>query len=431
MIRASTAEEAASSPPVTYATAGKRGFKRVYGLLLFTLPPLVYYLWICARYHGGALVVPSSREEITRFLGHVPLPTAASVAFCAGWFGLQILLQMFAPGRITEGVPLADGTRLTYRMNGWFSWWFTLALVAALVGLQVIPSTFLYDQFGPLLTTFNLVAFAFSVYLHWHGRHREKDESTGRPLYDFFMGTSLNPRIRGFDLKLFCEARPGLILWILINASIAAKQRELHGSLSTAMILVNAFHFLYIVDYFFNEEAVLTTMDIRHEKFGWMLCWGDLVWVPFTYTLQAQYLAHHPHSLPVWAVVAITLLNLAGYAVFRRSNLQKHRFRAHPEASIWGRPPESIRTRSGALLLASGWWGIARHPNYLGDLMMALAWCLPCLFRHVLPYFYVIYFTMLLIDRERRDNEMCHAKYGADWETYQQKVRWRILPGVY
>jgi protein-S-isoprenylcysteine O-methyltransferase Ste14 len=63
--------------------------------------------------------------------------------------------------------------------------------------------------------------------------------------------------------------------------------------------------------------------------------------------------------------------------------------------------------------------------------MIALAWCLPCLFRHVLPYLYVIYFAMLLIDRERRDNEMCHAKYGADWETYQQKVRWRMLPGVY
>lgn len=26
----------------------------------------------------------------------------------------------------------------------------------------------------------------------------------------------------------------------------------------------------------------------------------------------------------------------------------------------------------------SGWWGVVRHPNYLGDLIMALAWSLPC-----------------------------------------------------
>lgn len=60
------------------------------------------------------------------------------------------------------------------------------------------------------------------------------------------MGAALNPRIGEFDLKLFCEARPGLILWILINLSFAAKQYELHGAITTPMILVNVFHFLYL-----------------------------------------------------------------------------------------------------------------------------------------------------------------------------------------
>src|SRR2546422_11390390 len=59
---------------------------------------------------------------------------------------------------------------------------------------------------------------------------------------------------------------------------------------STAMLLVNAFQVLYVADYFFHEDAILTTWDIKHEKFGWMLAWGDLVWVPFTYTIQAYYL---------------------------------------------------------------------------------------------------------------------------------------------
>lgn len=39
---------------------------------------------------------------------------------------------------------------------------------------------------------------------------------------------------------------------------------------------------------------------------------------------------------------------------------------------------KSIPTATGKNLLVSGWWGVVRHPNYLGDLLMALAWSLPC-----------------------------------------------------
>jgi steroid 5-alpha reductase family enzyme len=186
-----------------------------------------------------------------------------------------------------------------------------------------------------------------------------------------------------------------------------------------------------VADYFLHEEAILSTLDIKHENFGWMLCWGDLVWVPFTYSIQAVYLVGHAHDLPPWGTLGILALNLAGYYLFRASNIQKHRFGRDPEARIWGRKPAFILTARGTRLLTSGWWGVARHTNYLGDLMMGLAWCLPCLFENLIPYFYIIYFTALLVHRERRDDALCHARYGKDWETYRRKVRWRILPGVY
>ena len=121
------------------------------------------------------------------------------------------------------------------------------------------------------------------------------------------------------------------------------------------------------------------------SAFGWMLAWGDLVWVPFTYTLQAYYLVDHAPALSPAATAGIVALNLAGYVLFRASNIQKHRFRRDPEAPLWGGLRSIIRTTAGSLLLTSGWWGIARHVNYLGDLLMALAWCLPTGFRHPLP----------------------------------------------
>ena len=73
------------------------------------------------------------------------------------------------------------------------------------------------------------------------------------------MGTALNPRIGSLDLKLFFEARPGMVFWMLMNLSMAAKQYELHGTVTVPMILVVGFQSIYLIDYFIHEEAVLTT----------------------------------------------------------------------------------------------------------------------------------------------------------------------------
>ncbi|MSP60853.1 MAG: hypothetical protein EXR72_11020 [Myxococcales bacterium] len=397
--------------------------------LMVILPPLVYYMWICMEYYGGAMVMPTL--EVWR---HIPLPTVTSVAIWMGWFGFQAALQIYAPGPWIEGAALVDGSRLKYKMNGWFTWWFTWVCIAAGVYLGWFKPTVLFDHFGPLMTTVHLFAFGLSAWMYLLGKMRPDDgtaELTGNLFHEYFMGTALNPRTGNFDWKLFCEARPGLIGWVAINLSFAAQQYQVHGSLTTPMILVCAFHFFYVADYYFHEEAILSTWDIRHENFGWMLVWGDLAWVPFTYTLQALYLIQHTHDLSLAATVGIVALNVAGYLIFRITNIQKHNFRKNPEALIWGKKPEFIKTQKGSVLLLSGMWGIARHLNYLGDLMMALAWCLVCGFGNLLPYFYIIYFTILLVHRERRDHVTCAAKYGKDWEDYCAKVRWRIVPGVY
>ncbi|HEX9820508.1 MAG TPA: hypothetical protein VGD07_12980 [Methylomirabilota bacterium] len=398
-------------------------------LLMLGLPPLTAYLWICLREGGGALLLPLSAAEVRELAARLPVPTPRSMVLYGSWVGLQMALHRWGPGRLQLGTPLADGARLAYRLNGWSALWATLVVLATAVALGVLPPTVAYDEFGPLLATATLAAFALAALLYAQGRRA--GAGTGEPARDYFLGTTLNPRWAGLDLKFFCETRPGLILWAVFNLSFVAAQYQRHGTVTTAMLLVTAFQLLYVADCLFHEEAILTTWDITRERLGWMLVWGGLVWVPFTYTLQAHYLVDHLHALPPAAIAGLVGLNLAGYAVFRASNLQKHRFRLDPGRPVWGRTPEYIRTAAGSLLLISGFWGMARHLNYLGDLAMALAWCLPAGFAHPLPYFYVVYMTVLLLHRERRDNAVCRAKYGPDWDAYCRRVRWRILPGVY
>lgn len=50
-------------------------------------------------------------------------------------------------------------------------------------------------------------------------------------------------------------------------------------------------------------------MDIVHDGFGFMLVFGDLAWVPFTYSLQAAYLVAHPQTLSNLTAVVIVALN--------------------------------------------------------------------------------------------------------------------------
>jgi Delta14-sterol reductase len=76
-------------------------------------------------------------------------------------------------------------------------------------------------------------------------------------------------------------------------------------------------------------------MDITTDGFGFMLNIGDLSWVPFTYTLQARYLAFNPITLGYFWSTIIFSVNAIGYYVFRVSNSEKDEFRK-------GKNPKSL-----------------------------------------------------------------------------------------
>jgi len=216
----------------------------------------------------------------------------------------------------------------------------------------------------------------------------------------------------------------------MLDLSMAYAQLAKHGSITNSMMLVCAFQLLYVVDGLYHEPLILSTMDIVSDGFGWMLSFGDLVWVPMVYSLQARYLVDYPVHLEPYMVVLSVVMYLAGFVIFRGANKQKNTFRTdalHPSV----RDLKFIVTERGRKLLVDGWWGMARHVNYLGDLLVGMAFCLPCGFEHGIPYFFIVYFAILLIHRDIRDGHECEKKYGKDWKRYTELVAWRIIPYVY
>ncbi|XP_074845996.1 delta(14)-sterol reductase LBR isoform X4 [Carettochelys insculpta] len=342
----------------------------------------------------------------------------------------------YKPLQVVEGLPLLNGRRLKYRINGFYAFVLTVAAVGTSLYFE-IELHYLYDHFLQFAVSAATFSVLLSIYLYARSLKAPKEElspggNSGNFVYDFFIGRELNPRIGNFDLKYFCELRPGLIGWVIINLAMLLAEMKVQdrNMPSLSMILVNSFQLLYVVDALWNEDAILTTMDITHDGFGFMLAFGDLVWVPFIYSLQAFYLVSHPSEISWPTASAIIILNIFGYYIFRGANSQKNAFRRNPKDPKLAHL-KCIPTAAGKSLLITGWWGLVRHPNYLGDLIMALAWSLPCGFNHILPYFYVLYFTCLLIHRENRDGHQCKKKYGLAWERYCQRVPYRIFPYIY
>lgn len=397
--------------------------------LTVVMPVVSFYLWSCVSLHEGSLWLPTSLAELGAM---VPAPTWRAAGMLGAWLALHVVLQLVCPGKVVTGALLPNGERLQYKLNGLSSFVVSIALLVGLLATGVLSASSVLAELGALLTLATLGAVALAVWFYVWGRQRGPlERSSGNVVYDFYMGTVLNPRFGLFDLKFFFESHVGMGSWGALAVLMPAAELERTGAISSAMIVVTVCQLLYITDFFVFESNLLSMLDIIYENYGFMLTHAFLVWIPFNFTLQQQYLLAQPSDLPVWAIVGLLALNFTGYVIFRDSNLQKQRFRRDPSQNVWGKPPKVLETKRGTSLLVSGWWGLARHTNYLGDLMMALAWCLACGFGSVVPYFYFIYFAPLLINRERRDHQLCKEKYGDDWDEYCRRVPHRIVPFVY
>ncbi|KAN0079912.1 Ergosterol biosynthesis ERG4/ERG24 [Tylopilus felleus] len=417
------------------------------GALLISLgvPIMTYLLYFGCSESAGAcppsyvfspsLLAAHVQEAVTSNQWWISLWDTEAALLYLAWYAFCVIAWAVLPGDWVEGVTMRNGQKKKYKINAFSTLLLTLGITTGYI-IRYGPEsfTFLYDKWLGFLTASLIMSIVQGVAVYASsfraGALLALGGNSGNPIYDFYIGRELNPSIGSFDIKSFNELRPGLILWVLIDISMVCAQAVRRGgweNVTWSMWLVLVFQGFYVADGLYNEPAIFTTMDIITDGFGFMLSVGDLAWVPFVYSLQARYLVFRPVELDVAGTAGILAVNALGYWIFRNANGEKNDFRN-------GKNPKNLKymtTEKGSKLLTSGWWGRSRHPNYFGDLLMALAWSLPTGFETPITYFYVTYFAVLLIHRQRRDDENCEKKYGKDWEKYKQLVPYRIIPYVY
>lgn len=370
---------------------------------------------------GGALYLQSNSPEQAQL---TLTDRLKQISIFPAYVFLLALGSHLVPGRSHKGIPAADGKIYNFKINGLRLLAVLLIGLATAVHFGLLSATLIHDNFIPIFATVNASAFLLSSILYIKGLLN--GQGTKNLAHDFVMGTELMPHLFGLNVKFFW-LRPAMMGWLLINLSLAAKHYELLGHISTPMLLYQIFSFVYIVDYFWFEEYMTSTWDIIAEKFGLMLVWGDIVWIPFVFSVQAWFLLEDDTQLPSWQIVGMIATFLLGYSIFRGCNKQKHDFKHNPRKPIWGKPPVTI----GGKLLVSGWWGLARHFNYTGDIILGISFSLPCRFGSIFPWVYPIYLTILLIQRERRDDAKCRQKYAELWPQYCKAVPYRMIPYIY
>ncbi|KAJ2393315.1 erg24, C-14 sterol reductase, partial [Coemansia sp. RSA 2559] len=428
-----------SKQPLNPRTEHREFFGAPGSVFVMATTVAVVNIWYFSCNAETGCHLPTTRSQWTRILGGIAdynayLSTTAITYYVLWWTWLA-MLYFAIPCTHIQGTVLRNGDRLQYPMNGLSSMAATAAtalLVYAKYGAA--PYLWVADHYFQLVVASILFSTTQAMFVYLYSFRRSSQDppagsgnrppvllalagNSGNPIYDYFIGRELNPRVFGLDLKFFNELRPGIMGWVVLNVSFALKQYHTFGAVSNSMWLAIVPQILYCVDTLVFEDKVLTTMDIVTDGFGWMLSFGDLTWVPGMYSLQARYLSFHPVHHSSLSAALVASLAVGSFLVFRLSNSQKNAFRTNPNDPAL-KHLKFITTEAGSKLLVSGWWGLARHINYTGDWMYGLAQCLATGFDTPMTYFFSAYFLVLLLHRNYRDECKCREKYKKDWIRY-------------
>ena len=351
-------------------------------------------------------------------------------------FAVFFLAQIILPGKWVPGYVInpETGEPRKYRLNGLLV--FAVALIVWAFELTGMPREWFYRSSiyavvgGTVFTTIFAIIAVFSqpqgriknpLLALWDGRAQEMS---------FF-----NDR---FDIKMYFYVVGGTML--ALNAlSGAAYNYELFGeSYNPGVFLYAAFYTFYILDYFIFERVQLYTYDLIHERLGFKMFWGGLVVYGWLFILPLWGMAAYPSPgfssawTYVW-LIGTPVLFLFGWGISRGANMQKYTFKRWPDRKFLGLiEPEYIQA-GDRKILCSGFWGAARHFNYLGEGFLGLSIALAFgYFTNLWAWTYFIFVVTFFTFRQHFDDVYCAEKYGAEkWAEYQARVKYRIFPGIY
>jgi len=343
-----------------------------------------------------------------------------------------LLLHLIVPARTVDGYVISPktGKPYRYRLNGLIVYWLTVSLWVVACSSGLLAWDFFWTTRWESLAGACIVGLAFTAWIVLQA------PPTGKGLLaDLFLGRLENPQwLNGrVDAKMWLYLVGATMLGLNIYSFAMHHIRTFPDDPSPGVLLYASLFTFFLTEYLFFERVHLYTYDFLAERVGFKLGWGCLLFYPFFYAIGLWSLADapNPKGSSVLLVVAGVLFFL-GWILARGANMQKYAFKRDPSAMFLGVIAPRVLSDGDKRLLASGFWGLARHVNYLGELLMATGLTLslgsPGAFT---PWLYPLYYVVLLVPRQIDDDRRCEQKYKALWVEYVRRVPYRIIPGIY
>jgi len=341
------------------------------------------------------------------------------------------LLNLILPGRWVKGyITRKDsGEKMNYHLNGLQVFFIVVATFLVLSYFKLITVDWFYRY------RWYSAAGAFAIGLVFSAAFIIPYQPVKKSvLADFYLGRVENLQLSGgrVDVKMWLYLAGATMLGLNI-ISFTAYHIQVFGSGYSPGIMLSALLMIFfLVDYLTFEEVHLYTYDLFAERIGFKLGWGCLVFYAYFYSIFLWSTVDKPDAATSPLLLAIYILVfLSGWVLSRGANLQKYFFKKNPSKPFLGISPRAI-TDGNKALLVNGFWGVSRHINYLGEILMATGMILctghPGM---IWPWLYPLYYVGLLFTRQADDDRRCRAKYGDLWDEYRKQVPYKIIPFIY
>ncbi|XP_057669770.1 delta(14)-sterol reductase LBR isoform X1 [Diorhabda carinulata] len=430
--------------------AGNKKFDECGGLYgaLFLIPAVPLSLIMLYTFCTQADCSFSNLSKLNGLKSYTTYFDAKSYLGIVAYFTLLAILTAIPAGGVKVNGPPNKSGKFEYRLNGLLSCLTLLIISAALLFKKIDVANYLVNHVSQFLVGSiilgigaSVLAYIRSFYVPVSALNSFAVGKNG--LYGFFIGREINPRLFSIvDLKLlfFRASIIGTVLldlafvynnldpqYRIVNSESTFTITPKLSSIQPTLLIFTILHVYYFLDSLIFESSWLTSFTHQQEGFGYLLVLSYCI-SPFLNALLIKYVVENNVELAWWKLLLSLVVYAAGLFLYRKSNNQKDAFRKNPYSPFIANL-ETIPTTQGKKLLASGLWGIVRHPNYLGDIIMHISW-LPFVFS-LLPSLPIILTILILVHRSLRDNHHCKQKYGAAWDRYRNKVRYLLLPKVY
>ncbi len=354
--------------------------------------------------------------------------------FFAPWviYGVILGLHLALPAREVAGYVRDPSTHksLRYRLNGPLVL-LVLVVLWFLVGrTHLLAWDWLYTHRWSSLAGSCVLGLLFSFAMVL------SQPSTGRSfLADFYFGRAENRQFfhAGMDAKMFLYLIGAVMLGLNILSFAAHHVVKYGSSFNPGVLLYSILFFWFITEYLVFERVHLYTYDIFAERVGFKLGWGCFTFYPYFYAVGLWATADRPDpGRPAWILALSAVVFFIGWTLSRGANMQKYFFKTEPKRAFLGfMEPIAVSDGENALL-ASGFWAVSRHVNYLGEILEAVGLTLALGWMGLwIVWLYPLYYVALFIPRERADERRCAEKYGELWTEYERRVPRRIIPWVY